>query len=101
MHGIEGYGAHRQIHTARILDLSGDLPITITAVDFPDKIEAVVPKLDEMIGEGLVTTEEVRIVISRPPLQPRSTLVRARFARTCAGLLCRKPREPYKARAVA
>ena len=69
LHGIEGYGSHKQIHTARILDLSGDLPVVIVAVDLPDKIEAVLPKLDEMIGGGLVTTEEVRIVISRPPPQ--------------------------------
>jgi len=69
VHGIEGYGVHKQIHTARILDLSGDLPVVITAVDLPEKIEAVIPKLDEMIGEGLVTTEEVQIVISR--LAPR------------------------------
>lgn len=66
LHGIEGYGAHKQIRTARILDLSGDLPVVITVVDLPEKIEAVIPKLDEMIGEGLVTTEEVRILISRP-----------------------------------
>jgi PII-like signaling protein len=70
LHGIEGYGSHKQIHTARILDLSGDLPVVIVAVDRPEKIEAVLPKLDEIIGEGLVTTEEARIVISRPPLQP-------------------------------
>ncbi len=70
LHGNEGYGAHKQIHTARILDLSGDLPVVILAVDLPEKIEAVLPKLDEMIGGGLVTTEDVRIVISRPPLQP-------------------------------
>ncbi len=70
LHGIEGYGAHKQIHTTRILDLSGDLPIVVVAVDLPDKIEAILPKLDEMIGGGLVTTEEVRIVISRPPPQP-------------------------------
>ncbi len=70
LHGIEGYGAHKQIHTARILDLSGDLPVVIVAVDLPEKIEAVLPKLDEMIGGGLVTTEDVRIVISRPPPQP-------------------------------
>ena len=69
LHGIEGYGSHGQIHTARILDLSGDLPEVIVAVDLTEKIEAGLPKLDEMIGEGLVTTEEVRIVISRPPLQ--------------------------------
>ena len=70
LHGIEGYGSHKQIHTARILDLSGDLPVVIVAVDRPEKIEAVLPKLDEIIGEGLVTTEDVRIVISRPPPEP-------------------------------
>jgi PII-like signaling protein len=70
LHGIEGYGAHKQIHTARILDLSGDLPVVVVAVDRPEKIEAVLPKLDEIIGEGLVTTEDVLIVISRPPPQP-------------------------------
>lgn len=69
VHGIEGYGARKQIHTARILDLSGDLPMVITAVDLPEKIEAVLPKLDALIGQGLVTTEEVRIVIARPPPQ--------------------------------
>lgn len=69
LHGVEGYGSHKRIHTARILDLSGDLPEVIIAVDRQDKIEAVLPKLDEMIGEGLVTTEEVQIVIVRPPLQ--------------------------------
>ena len=70
LHGIEGYGSHKQIHTARILDLSSDLPEVIVAVDLPEKIEAVIPKLDEIIEEGLVTTEEARVVISRPPLQP-------------------------------
>jgi PII-like signaling protein len=40
VHGIKGYGAHKQIHTARILDLSGDLPVVITAVDLPEKIAA-------------------------------------------------------------
>ena len=69
LHGIEGYGAHKQIHTARILDLSGDLPVVVVAVDLPEKIEAVLPKLDEMIGQGLVTREAVQIVFSRPPLQ--------------------------------
>jgi PII-like signaling protein len=69
LHGIEGYGARKQIHTARILDLSADLPVVVTAVDLPEKIEAVLPKLEPMIEQGLVTTEEVQIVISRPPLQ--------------------------------
>jgi uncharacterized protein len=70
LHGIEGYGSNKRIHTARIMDLSGDLPVVIVAVDLPEKIEATLPKLDEMIVQGLVTTEDVRIVISRPPPQP-------------------------------
>ena len=70
LHGIEGYGSHKRIHTARILDLSGDLPLVIVVVDRAEKIEAVLPKLDGIIGEGLVTTEDVRIVISRPPPEP-------------------------------
>jgi uncharacterized protein len=70
LHGIEGYGSHKRIPTARILDLSGDLPLVIVVVDRPGKIEAVLPKLDGIIGEGLVTIEDVRIVISRPPPEP-------------------------------
>ncbi len=66
LHGIEGYGADKQIHTARILDLSGDLPVIIVAIDRTEKIEAIIPKLDAMIDKGLVTTEEVRIIFSRP-----------------------------------
>lgn len=65
-HGIEGYGAGKRIHTARILDLSSDLPVVIIAIDRPEKIEAVLPKLSEMIAKGVVTTEPVQVVFSRP-----------------------------------
>ena len=67
LHGIEGYGADKRIHTARILDLSADLPVVVVAVDRTEKIEAVLPKLDAMVEKGLVTTESVRVVLSRPP----------------------------------
>ena len=60
------YAIVKQIHTARILDLSGDLPVVIIAIDRTEKIEAVIPKLDAMIDKGLVTSEEVRVVFSRP-----------------------------------
>ena len=66
LHGIEGYGSHKQIHTTRILELSGDLPEVIVAIDRTERIEAVLPKLDAMIEKGLVTTERVRVAISRP-----------------------------------
>lgn len=66
IHGIEGYGADKVIHTAKILDLSADLPVVIIAIDRPEKIEAVLPKLDEMLEKGLVTTQKVDVVFSRP-----------------------------------
>lgn len=66
VHGIEGYGADKRIHTARILDLSADLPLMIIAIDRTEKIEAVLPRLDEMVDKGVVTTEPVRVIFSRP-----------------------------------
>lgn len=66
VHGIEGYGADKRIHTARILDLSADLPVVIIAIDRTEKIEDVLPKLDAMIDKGVVTTEQVQVIFSRP-----------------------------------
>ena len=66
LRGIEGFGAHSRIHTARILRLSEDLPIVIEIVDRADRIDAILPVLDEMIGEGLITIERVQIVKYRP-----------------------------------
>lgn len=63
--GIEGYGAHNLIHTARILRLSEDLPIVVEIVDSREKIEAFLPELDSMISEGLVTLEPVQIILYR------------------------------------
>lgn len=66
MHGMEGYGGDKQIHTSSILDLSRDLPVIVVAVDRAEKVEAVLPGLDEMVDRGLVTTQPVRVVLSRP-----------------------------------
>ncbi len=66
IHGMEGYGADKRIHTARILDLSADLPVVIVAIDRTEKIEDILPKLDEMVDKGVVTTEPVRVIFSRP-----------------------------------
>jgi PII-like signaling protein len=63
--GIEGFGAHSRLHTARILRLSEDLPVVIEVVDREERIERVLPILDEMITEGLVTLERVHILMYR------------------------------------
>lgn len=63
--GLMGFGAHSRIHTAKILRLSEDLPIIIEIVDEPEKIEALLPELDKMITEGLVTLEKIRVIAYR------------------------------------
>jgi len=61
--GIAGFGAHSMLHTSHILRLSQDLPIVIEIVDTQDKIEQeLLPILDEMVSEGLVTMEKVQVV---------------------------------------
>ncbi|MGH2795544.1 MAG: DUF190 domain-containing protein [Actinomycetota bacterium] len=64
--GIEGFGAKSHLHTARILRLSEDLPVLIEIVDTEEKILAILPSLDEMIADGLVTLETVEIIAYRP-----------------------------------
>jgi PII-like signaling protein len=63
--GIEGFGHASRLHTARILRLSEDLPVLIEIVDTEEHIADVLPKLDEMIGDGLVTAEAIDIVAYR------------------------------------
>ncbi len=69
LRGIEGFGATSRLHTARILRLSEDLPIVIEVADTAERIESVMPKLDEMVSEGLVTLERVEVVSYRAKQQ--------------------------------
>lgn len=65
LRGFLGFGANSRIHSAKILRLSTDLPIVIEIVDAAEKIDAFLPDLDRMIGEGLVTVENVTVVLYR------------------------------------
>jgi PII-like signaling protein len=57
--GVEGFGAHREIHAANIWSLGAKLPVLIEVVDDPAKIETLLPHLEAMIPEGAVTLERV------------------------------------------
>ena len=70
--GFMGFGKHSRLHTAKILRLSEDLPVIIEIVDAPEKIEAFLPELDRMVGEGLVTVERAEVILYRGPDSPRS-----------------------------
>jgi PII-like signaling protein len=58
---VEGFGSSGHVHTARLLELSENLPVRIEIVDTAERIEPLLPLLDEMIGEGLLTIADVRI----------------------------------------
>ena len=62
LRGVEGYGASSLIHTTRILSLSEDLPVVIVIIDEEPKLRAFLPRLDELIGNGLVTLDQVEVV---------------------------------------
>lgn len=65
LRGVGGYGSSSIYHTEKVLRLSQDLPIVIEAVEFTERVEAILPRLDEMIGGGLVTLEKVRVILYR------------------------------------
>lgn len=67
---IMGFGASSRLHTDRIEVLSLDLPIIIECVDSEEKIVAILPELDEMLGGGLITLERARVIMYRPDLPP-------------------------------
>jgi PII-like signaling protein len=60
--GVMGFGKHSVLHTAKILRLSEDLPMIVEIVDSLDPIEQFLPLLNEMITDGLVTLEKVRVI---------------------------------------
>ena len=62
LRGPMGFGRHSRVHTAKLLELSTDLPVVIEIVDAEEKVEAFLPTVDELVSEGLVTLEAVRIV---------------------------------------
>ena len=65
--GIHGFGADSHLHASRGLRLSHDLPIVIEIVDAADNIDGILPLLDEMIQEGMVTVERTQILAYRRP----------------------------------
>jgi PII-like signaling protein len=66
LRGIEGFGANAHLHTDRILHLSQDLPMLIEIVDEESRLRAVLPELDAMVADGLITLERVDVFAYRP-----------------------------------
>lgn len=69
-HGIAGFGARSVLHAAHMLRLSEDLPIVVEVVDADERMERLTEILDEMVSEGLVTLEKVRVLKYSPGTRP-------------------------------
>ncbi len=66
IHGIAGFGGRSVLHTAHLLELSEDLPVLVEVVDSQEHVDRLLPILDEMVHEGLVTTEKVQVIRYAP-----------------------------------
>jgi len=62
LRGHVGFGHSARIHTTKILRLSQDLPIVIEIVDSEENINRFLPVLDGMMGSGLITMENVKVL---------------------------------------
>jgi PII-like signaling protein len=67
---VAGFGARSVVHTAHLLRLSEDLPVVIEVVDTEAQVERLIPILDEMVAEGLVTLEKARVLKYSPGKRP-------------------------------
>lgn len=66
LRGIAGFGATSRLHSVNLLALSQDLPIVIECVDTQENIDRVMPKIDEIVGEGLITLENIEVIRYAP-----------------------------------
>lgn len=60
--GILGYGATSRIHSAKLLELSSDLPLIVEIVDQADRITPHLPEFEAMVTNGLITVENVEVL---------------------------------------
>jgi len=65
LRGVAGFGGSSILHTDRLLQMSQDLPIVVEVIESNEKIEKILPRIDEMLGGGIVTMEKVRVLMHR------------------------------------
>ncbi len=65
LRGVGGYGGSSVYHTDKLLRLSQDLPIVLEIIETQERIDAILPRLDEMVEGGLITLEKVRVILYR------------------------------------
>lgn len=69
--GIMGFGANSRMHTAKLLQLSEDLPVVIELADTEEKLKTILPFLDDTVKEGLITLEKIRVIKYRHNIEEK------------------------------
>lgn len=65
LRGVGGYGGSSIYHTDKLLRLSQDLPVILEVIEWQERIDQILPQLDEMVDGGLITLEKVRVILYR------------------------------------
>src|ERR1700744_6220134 len=65
LRGVAGFGGSSVMHTDKLLQMSQDLPIVLEVIESSEKIEKILPRIDEMMSGGIVTLEKVRVLVHR------------------------------------
>jgi len=60
---MASFGARAHVHTVRLADISPDLPVMIVWVDTAERVERILPKLWDMVAEGLITIEDTQVLL--------------------------------------
>jgi PII-like signaling protein len=73
--GIAGFGSDHHLHTTRLVELATRLPIKVEFIETAEKVEALLPKLHEMVGSGLIEMHDTTIVkpAEKKPKHPAAT----------------------------
>lgn len=62
LHGIEGFGASKRMHSLRLLSLAEDLPCVVVIIDTAARIDAFLPQVEEIVTEGLIVLDDVEVI---------------------------------------
>jgi uncharacterized protein len=60
--GVAGFGAHHRMHTTHFVELSDHLPIKVEFIETREKVDALLSKLSELSGGGLIEMQETTVV---------------------------------------
>jgi PII-like signaling protein len=87
LRGVAGYGSSSVYHTDKLLRLSQDLPIVLEVIESQERVEQILPKMDEMVDGGLITLEKVRVILYRPAKHSARTANTIDLATTLASTI--------------